>query len=390
MKKVQDIKIMLYKIRQLFIRMLMKMIVSIGCFFIKQEYDCALFGTSFKRFTDNPKYLFLYMLENNYSNIFYVLDNKKEYKELRNSYPVLYKWSFECFIRVMKAKYFFYTHSIFDIYPAKSNRTVAINLWHGTALKPIGFDSDVELRWINQYKKLGLKLPYEIMDYVVTAHKNCNWTFQSSMGIDESKIIASGLPRNDFLFKHKCNNELIGKLKKEIYQSDDKKTILYAPTFRDYSSEKIKDNIIQIMQLFKKIAKNNHYKIGVRLHPLDKLLLNEDIFEDNIVDLTSYADMQEILLATDIVISDYSSLVFDYSILERPVLLHLYDLADYTRARGGLYFDIKDIYQGYGLSENIEELEQNINESEKYRNLGFYKKFNTENACENILTKISL
>lgn len=356
--------------------------------FIKIDKNSALFGSGFGKFSDNSKYLFLYMFNNSYKNIYFITDNKIEYEKYKDNYPFLYKWSYKTFITVLRSNYFFYTHNIDDIYPVKRKSTIAVNLWHGTAIKKSGFDSEVEMKWIRKKQKLGLSLPYERMDYFITAHKNCNRIFQSSMRIEDKKIIASGLPRNDFLFENKSNLSLIEKLKDTIYKSSEKKTILYAPTFRDYESSTIENNLKELMNLFEKLSLSGNILVGIRMHPLEKKLLDVDIFKNsNILDLTKYDDMQEILLATDVLITDYSSMIFDYSILERPVLLYAYDLLEYQQARGGFYFDFEKDFSGYGISENIDTLEKHLNNDNFFINIDFYKNYNVDNASFNILSK---
>lgn len=375
------------KLKKYLVRIILFFLVKIFSIFINKPNNILL-GSGFGKFTDNSKYLLLFLIKHNYNNVYYILDDKQEYLLLKDKYPVLYKRSITTFFKVIKAKYFFYTHNTTDIYPAYPMKAILINLWHGTAIKKMGFDSEVDMQWIRKRKKLCLRLPYEVMDYFVTASKNVNFIFESSMQIEKSKILPVGLPRNDFLFSNKSNSTLYNDLKTKIYKTK-KKTILYAPTFRDelFGIKKVEE----LINYFSKLQKTNDFTIAIRMHPLESAKLESDLLQKNsILNLNDYDDMQEILLCTDILVTDYSSMIFDYAILERPILLYLYDFNTYRNSRGGFYFDYEKDFRGYGISHNLKEFEVTIKNVSDYQNSGFYKKYNIENASEKLLKKLRI
>ncbi len=376
------------KLKKYLITIIILFLIKVVSIFIRNN-TYILLGSGFGKFSDNSKYLFLFFFNNNYKNVYYVLDNKQEYLLLKDKYPVLYKWSIKTFFKVVQSKYFFYTHNTTDIYPAYPSKTKLINLWHGTAIKKSGFDSEVEMKWIKKKKRLHLNLPYEIMDYFVTASKNVNFVFESSMHIEDDKILAAGLPRNDFLFENKNNLNLIEELKSNIYNTNVKQTILYAPTFRDELFDL--KQVEELIYYFSNFLKENDVTIAIRMHPLESVKLDTEFLEKNsILNLNDYDDMQEILLCTDILITDYSSMIFDYSILERPILLYLYDFDNYKKSRGGFYFDYENSFGGYGISYTLKEFEMTISNTNKYQNNGFYEKYNVENACIRLLKELTI
>jgi len=365
-----------------------KLLTPFFSVFIKKRKNFSLFGNGYGKFSDNSKYLFLYLLKNKQKNIFYVLDSKEEYQKLKHIYPVIYKNSISTFFKVLRSEYFFFTHNINDVFYGKRKSTIAVNLFHGSGIKKMGFDSEVDLKWIVRMKKLGLKLPYDKWDFLSTAHENCNFIFKSSTHICDEKIIATGLPRNDYLFDNKYNTEKINKLKINIFGEKNKKIILYAPTFRDYESGEIKDILNNIMRLFKDMSISNNFIFGVRLHPKDVSLIDKRAFSTHVINLTNYNVLEELLLSADVLITDYSSIFLDYSILERPVLLYIHDFLKYQKVRGGFYFDFKNDFKGYGISETLNELENNLLKAQTFTNPNFYKKYNTKNASSNILNAI--
>lgn len=315
--------------------------------FIKVNNNLILFGTAMNGFTDNPKYLFLYILEND-NQLFpiWVTDNKKVFKDLQQKgINVVIKDSFKAFLLAMQAKYFVFSHNIYDIFYFKRKSTVAINLWHGSPLKKLGYDSKVESQLIRRRKRFCLKIPYETWDFFVVAHEMWIPYFERSMKISRDKILPIGLPRNDILWEVKDNPDKYWEIKNVVFQQfgidqKNKKVILYAPTFRD--DDRLTMNLInetkKIIKRIKELITNTEYIFFIRFHPLKKSFLNyEDIDYQHIYDATLYEDMYELLSITDILISDYSSSIFDFTILERPIILYTFDYKEYIETRGGLY-----------------------------------------------------
>ena len=316
--------------------------------FLKVDNNLILFGTAMSQFTDNPKYFFLYILKNdNQFNPIWIADNKKVFDDIKQKgiNNVVMKDSFHAFLLAMQAKYFVFSHNIHDVFYFKRSDTIAINLWHGSPLKKLGYDSKVENKLIKRRKALHLKVPYELWDYLVVAHEMWIPYFESSMKISRDKILPLGLPRNDILWQVKENQEKYWEIKNAVFGKlgiahKDKKIILYAPTFRD--DDQLTFNLInetkKIIKKMKELLTNTKYVFLVRYHPLKKYYLDDDhIDRHHIYDATSYDDMYELLSITDILISDYSSSIFDFTILERPIILYTFDYEDYVETRGGLY-----------------------------------------------------
>ena len=364
--------------------------------FIKTDKFLMLFGTVNGKFTDNPKYLYLYVAENE-KNLkpVWITKNKKVYKELKKqNYNVVIKNSFKAFFLAMRAKYYFFSHNIEDIFYFKRKNTIAVNLWHGSPLKKMGFDTEVDLKWIKRRKKLGLKIPYEKWDYLVVAHEVFVPFFKSSMRLPEEKILPFGLPRNDILWEIKENKEKYLEIKKKVSKFFNiyytKKIILYAPTFRDNEvlSKNLKKEIEQIIPKIKEIIKDKEYKLLLRLHPLDKLNFNREIIDNEIIfDATEYEDMQELLAVSDILITDYSSSMFDFTILGKPIILYMFDEQAYKKIRGGFYNIINNdcfhiVFSRHELAKLLKKLLEDMN---TYYIYSCERTYNVRNASKNII-----
>ncbi|AHF97827.1 hypothetical protein DESACE_03355 [Desulfurella acetivorans A63] len=334
--------------------------------FVKIDRSLVLFSSLNGAFTDNTKYLYLAMLKNKGFKAFYVAHDINTYNLLKKQNLPVIKIGFGMFFKAIKAKFFITTHNFQDVYYVKNKKTLVVNLWHGTPLKKMGFDAFIDAKKFYLKKKLGL-FEHKYIDYLCVASSYTIDAFKSSFGIPAKKILPTGQPRNDLLFIAKQNPLFALSIKESVKKKlgiSAKKIALYAPTFRDKHTCRV--NLIRELQ---NIFTSHEIELIVKLHPLDK-----DIAYFKQPDI----DIQELLIASDILVSDYSSVFFDYSILERPIVLFLYDIEEYKDLRNGFYLDIENLpfYKCYSLNE-IKESLTNIFENYKKDEIGkFAQKFN--------------
>ncbi|MCJ7840628.1 CDP-glycerol glycerophosphotransferase family protein [Lederbergia sp. NSJ-179] len=205
-----------------------------------------------------------------------------------------------------------------------------VQLWHAAgAVKKFGLkDPSIYYRTpqaMDRFQKV-----YQQFTQVVVGSEKMSAIFQQSFGISAERIIRTGIPRTDFFFD---------ELNQQIVESDlayhypivqQKRVILYAPTFRD--------NQMHISQLALDVAKMYHafheeYVLFLRLHPA----IQEDWknpFPDFVYDVSHLPNVNHLLMVTDLLISDYSSIPFEFSLLQRPMIFFAYDLEEYRRTRG--------------------------------------------------------
>lgn len=168
----------------------------------------------------------------------------------------------------------------------------------------------------------------------------------SGYGIEENKVLLSGYPKNDIL----CNytKEQRDILRKKMNIRDGVKVILYAPTFRDEYYGAMKCPID-----FKKWENvlGKEFMVLFRAHPVVANGTNIDPSTGFILDVSTYADNTELMIASDILISDYSGIFFEYAVQKKPMFCYAYDYDDYISHRE-LYFDIRQSLPGGMLNEN--------------------------------------
>ena len=165
----------------------------------------------------------------------------------------------------------------------------------------------------------------------------------------------TGYPRNDVLFE-KNNEKDIADIKKKLGISPEKKVIMYAPTWRVRNQFNMK---IDIQELKKQIQ--DDYVLMLRIHPFAVKGLKEDMLDEFVINVSNYPSVEELYLASDIVITDYSSVMFDYAILNRPMLFFTYDLEDYRDTLRGFNFDFVAEAPGPLLKTSDEVIQSIVN-----------------------------
>jgi len=157
-----------------------------------------------------------------------------------------------------------------------------------------------------------------------------------------------------------------------------KKIVFYAPTFREADLTR-KDIKIPIT----KLIENKDIILLVRLHPLTKENIDNSIFRENIINVCMYPNASELLAITDVLISDYSSIIYEFAILDRPIIFYDYDIEDYLKERG-LYLSVKKdlpgpvVYTEDDLYETLEDIDE-IALKYKEKMNKFNKKYNYYN-----------
>ncbi|WP_230458941.1 CDP-glycerol glycerophosphotransferase family protein [Terrilactibacillus tamarindi] len=204
-----------------------------------------------------------------------------------------------------------------------------IQLWHAAgAIKTFGLmDNSAKKR--SKRAQLRFKHVYEKFDKIVIGSDTMGELFIRAFHSKDKKLLRKGIPRTDFFYDNKVLEH--SKVKKKSLFND-KKVILYAPTFRENELDKTRIQIdLDLME--KKLSHN--FVIILRLHPAVRSTLNlEKKYPDFVYDYSSCHDINYLLLLTDILITDYSSIPFEFSLLHRPMIFFPYDLEKYKSERG--------------------------------------------------------
>jgi CDP-glycerol glycerophosphotransferase len=220
---------------------------------------------------------------------------------------------------------------------------VYINTQHGTPLKLMGSDMvdhnpDIPgqgKRW-NYYPKNGR------WSHLISPNRHTTDIFRRVFQFDGS-VLEIGYPRND-LFYNRNTPEDIRSLKIRMGIPLDRKVILYAPTWRNHGASR-QDRKFKLRLDLKALQESfgDTHVIILRLHHLIVSALKKDpTTRDFAFDRSSSRyDAQELLLISDVLITDYSSMLFDYSNLRRPIIFFAYDIDEYSSSTRGMYFDLK-------------------------------------------------
>lgn len=163
--------------------------------------------------------------------------------------------------------------------------------------------------------------------------------------LDKEHILLCGYPKNDRL-SHYTLEECL-QIRSNLNIPKDKKVILYAPTFRENAP-----NVTKVAVDFHYWEKElgDEYVVLFRAHPVTKNMMADKLPFPFVIDCTAYSDITDLYLIADILISDYSGVIFDFAILEKPIICFLYDYKDYIKSRG-LYMDLRNELPGGDINE---------------------------------------
>ncbi|WP_018708347.1 CDP-glycerol glycerophosphotransferase family protein [Siminovitchia fordii] len=330
-----------------------------------------------KQYSDSPRAIYEYMKSKNMDYDMYWSADRRHVSYFNNLDGVksVRRFSIKWLLLMARAKYWV-TNARLPLWLPKPKGTIYLQTWHGTPLKRLAADmEEVHMPGTNTEKyKANFLFEASKWDYLVSPNAYSTKIFKRAFGFQKT-MIESGYPRNDFLIN--SNNEVaIRKVKESCQLPTDKKIILYAPTWRDnqfYSKGKYKFDLQLDLKLLKEEF-GNDYIIVLRLHYLVAENLDLTGYEDFVFDLSMHDDIRELYLISDIMITDYSSVFFDYANLKRPMIFFVYDIDDYRDNLRGFYFDFEAKAPG-PLVKTTEEL---IVEVKKLNEFGFVPSKNNE------------
>lgn len=221
------------------------------------------------------------------------------------------------------------------IYPLQFPKTTkVIQVWHSTgAFKRMGF-----ARMGRRGSTVAASLTHRNYTHVIVSSPGVVQNFTEAFGIPETAVYPIGVPRTDLFF----DKDAIRKIQDDFYNRyphlREKKLILFAPTFRGDTRQLAHyptqwfDPAAFIQQL------PEDYILGIKLHPFitDKMPIPK-AFSHRIVDFSAEREINPLLFVTDTLITDYSSVIFEYALLNRPIVFYLPDLKEYDRDRSFFY-----------------------------------------------------
>jgi CDP-glycerol glycerophosphotransferase len=283
-----------------------------------------------------------------------------------------------------RAKYWIYNYRMTDhIYPKDDQ--VYIQLWHGTPLKRLGYDINISDNAMNSKEELRDKyrMDAEKFKYILAPSHFAAEKFISAWNLEAigktDTVIELGYPRNDFLFNYTAEDK--ARIIDELKLPTDKKYILYAPTWRDNQHQAGVGYTYRTEVDFDKLrdALGDEYIILFRAHYLVANSFDFDRYAGFVWDVSRVNDINHLYVISDLLVTDYSSVFFDYANLEKPEIFYMYDLDDYGSKIRGFYIDIDELPGPIVKSEDelinaVRKAESDRSYDEKYQ--AFNAKYN--------------
>ncbi len=345
-------------------------------------FECFL-GQSYG---DQPKYIYEEMLsremDKQYTLIWALRKNKMDLPIPGNCKKIPYL-SLRYLWCVMRCETIV-NNSRFPQFLVTNPKSVFLQTWHGTPLKRLGLDQD-EVYMPNtttERYKANIVRSSKQWNYMLSQNRFSTERFCSAFALKQEQIWEFGYPRNDILsLPEEKKQAIVSRVKQSLNIPQGKRVVMYAPTFRDNDTKQAKYNHTFPFDLnaFAQTLGEDTVLL-LRLHYLVSQTVGKEIRCANIIDASSYPDITELYLTADMLITDYSSVMFDYAITGKPMLFYMYDLAVYRDMLRGFYFDLSELpgpmveeyEQMTALTQNPAGFETEY--AEKY--LKFREKFN--------------
>lgn len=310
------------------------------------------------RYVGNSKYFFDYLKEKNYCNVYFVTKDKRVPLENRIT-PRSLK-----FYEKLSQAYIVIFESWVPLSFKKREESKWIQLWHGTPFKKLLFDShEYFISSFNRNHKRNKQKDIRRWDYLLSDSIGGLQKLSSSFAIDKSRILNYGYPRVQWLINNKMNVELQEKIKRSISIPNNKKIVLYVPTWRDYNYKSNNPDLSYLMDMDQLVqGLGEDYIIIYKDHSMGLKKRYENVVIPN-----EEVEIQELILISDIVISDYSSIIFDALSIDIPFYLYINDFDKYETARG-VYSDMDDLFSIFYVKREDKLSKKILEISETYPN----------------------
>lgn len=333
--------------------------------FVPSDEKTVLFISFHGRgYSDNPKAIHQYMIQQErfkgYKLIWAIKKNKGVSIE---GAKVIKYFSIPYFYYLARSKYWICNCKL-PAYVLKKDNQIYLQTWHGTPLKRLAHDIIVP-EGVTFYRSGmsgdEMRGTYDNdvakYNYMVSPNKFCTEVFQSAFRINRERLIETGYPRNDFIST--ATEKEIKRIKADLNIPLDKKVVLYAPTWRDNTFNMSGYTFELQVDFYKwKERLGEDYVVLFKPHYLIvNKYENEKEFEGFLYNIEANVDIKELYVISDVLITDYSSVFFDYAILERPIYFYMYDLQEYAEELRGFYLDVQKDLPGLIFDDEDQLLE---------------------------------
>lgn len=315
----------------------------------KQIFFCCFAG---RNYSCSPKAIYEQMLKderfNDYEFI-WAFKNVKKHRFLEdNPRTTVIKYYSKNYHKALVTSKYWISNALISEHVMKKNGQVFIQTWHGTPLKKIRCSIKVgegtSMRTLKEFYEMNDN-DAKRFDYLISPSHEASWRLREAFNLeklfpDKDIIIETGYPRNDFLFKY--NEEDVENMREELGIPIDKKVILYAPTYRDNQHTPGIGYTYEIDLDFEKMKEelSDEYVVIFRAHYFVASKFDFEKYNGFVIDGSKIDDINYIYIISDMLVTDYSSVFYDFANLKRPLLFYMYDLEEYKN-------DLRDFYTDF-------------------------------------------
>lgn len=330
-----------------FLRHILKLL-SLGKCHSHRVVFFSYFGA---QYSCNPKYISEYLQDNCPEfEIVWAFKNPEDFNFLKERGIALTRYLSLSFLRICLTSRYLITNSEIPSWLPITKKQTLINTWHGGgAYKRVGAAYQKETAGKQKRAELARKTP---CIYLSSSEAFTEMTLRQSFG-HTGEVLSFGMPRNDMLVKQN-RPDLESKIRDFFQIPTGNHILLYAPTYRE--SKKASEYLFHCNQIKQTLSARfgGEWSVLYRMH---YFVMEQLEASSEYIDASGYPDMQELLYTADVLITDYSSSMWDFALMEKPCFLFATDLDQYDLSRG-FYTDIHT--WPYPLSESTEELAETI------------------------------
>lgn len=334
-------------------------IMYLSCFFPRSK-KIYIFGAWLgEQFADNPKYLFLEAQNHAQIRPVWITKNPEVCRKIRDmGYEAYMFGSLRGIWMQLRGKYVVVCNGISDVNHTFMGRAVFLNLWHGVPLKKVGYDDDKVKNWDSRGQRIRRAIQQFPLgkEYVTATSSFYAKIYESAFCRPASHILTIGQPRNDLFYDQEGVFHPAHELRKA---AKGRKVILYAPTHRKEGK-----TVFPLQQQFDferldQWCQEHHAVFVMKRHFYHKNEKVDFSMYSNITDITDKSmDIQELLMDTDLLVTDYSSTYIDYLLLNRPMVFYNFDYEDYLQNDREMYYEYDHVTPGYKAADFEELLEE--------------------------------
>lgn len=334
----------------------------------------------------NPKYLYEYLrtrYEDQYEYV-WVVDDCSKYPFLKEEgVKLVSHFTVSSFPMLLTSKVIVTNGSYAPWFPFRKKQFV-INTWHGGGAYKKIENERADADWATKWRA---KFCAKNIDLFVASCKMQEENMIRKTFLYQGEVLRAGLPRNDNLVRGNIE-KASEKVRMHFGITEEERIVLYAPTYRNLETPVNLDGDAVVRFLEQHFTSGEKWHFMCRYHRYQTSNSKVWVSGENVIDVANYPDMQELLCAADLLITDYSSCVWDYALLKRPCFLYIPDKEEYIEQTGfyvGLdewpFMQAKDMENLCDCFKNYKQEEQQQRVREHFKALGSYE---TGTSCEKI------